>query len=146
MPKILFIDESGDHSLTKIDPQYPIFVLCGVILESESHDILTGRLDDFKLRLFGTRDIVLHTADFTRTATGFERMAEHDFRLTFFRELELLVARTNFQIVACVIFECGASGGTIIAEARDATLKSRSRTCFSGLEDTWNALRACKPG
>src|SRR5260370_1202780 len=33
MPKILFLDESGDHSLDKIDPQYPIFVLCGVIFE-----------------------------------------------------------------------------------------------------------------
>ncbi|KJV92878.1 DUF3800 domain-containing protein [Rickettsia bellii] len=30
---ILFIDESGDHNLTKIDPSYPIFVLGGVIIE-----------------------------------------------------------------------------------------------------------------
>ncbi|MBT4069358.1 MAG: DUF3800 domain-containing protein, partial [Candidatus Marinimicrobia bacterium] len=31
--KILFLDESGDHDLRIIDPQYPLFVLGGVIVE-----------------------------------------------------------------------------------------------------------------
>ena len=30
--KVLFLDESGDHSLAKIDPQYPLFVLGGIIV------------------------------------------------------------------------------------------------------------------
>jgi hypothetical protein len=25
---VIYADESGDHSLTKIDPIYPVFVLC----------------------------------------------------------------------------------------------------------------------
>ena len=29
--KVLFLDESGDHNLSVIDPSYPIFVLGGVI-------------------------------------------------------------------------------------------------------------------
>ena len=31
--KILYLDESGDHSLSVIDPQYPVFVLGGVIVD-----------------------------------------------------------------------------------------------------------------
>jgi hypothetical protein len=31
--KMLFLDESGDHNLAIIDPQYPVFVLGGVVLE-----------------------------------------------------------------------------------------------------------------
>ena len=31
--KTLFLDESGSHNLAVIDPQYPLFVLGGVILE-----------------------------------------------------------------------------------------------------------------
>jgi len=163
MPKILFIDESGDHSLTRIDPQYPVFVLCGVILEPEDHDAAANRLNDFKRDLFGTTDIVLHTADFTRKSAGFERMAEHGFRLAFFRELELLIAGATFKIVACVIrkkehlkrygfnaldpyilalsilverfiFECGVDGGTIVAEARDATLNHALELAFLDLK------------
>ena len=32
--KVLFLDESGDHNLAVIDPQYPLFVLGGVIVAS----------------------------------------------------------------------------------------------------------------
>jgi hypothetical protein len=38
MASVLFLDESGDHSLSKIDPQYPLFVLCGVILDEQYHN------------------------------------------------------------------------------------------------------------
>ncbi len=31
---IAFFDECGDHSLTKINPQWPIFLLCMVVVES----------------------------------------------------------------------------------------------------------------
>ncbi len=31
--KVLFLDESGDHNLSVIDPQYPMFVLGGVIVD-----------------------------------------------------------------------------------------------------------------
>jgi len=32
---VMFLDESGDHSLTRIDPQYPMFVLGGIIVDRE---------------------------------------------------------------------------------------------------------------
>jgi len=54
MMKLLFVDESGDHSLSVIDPQYPMFVLGGIIIEKHYADgELTRQLDDFKQRLFG---------------------------------------------------------------------------------------------
>jgi len=33
--KSLFLDESGDHSLSVIDPQFPVFVLGGVIFDAD---------------------------------------------------------------------------------------------------------------
>ena len=36
--KVLFLDESGDHNLTVIDPNYPVFVLGGVIVDQEYAD------------------------------------------------------------------------------------------------------------
>ena len=32
--KIMFLDESGDHNLEKIDQQYPVFVLAGAIFDN----------------------------------------------------------------------------------------------------------------
>ncbi len=78
MALVLFLDESGDHSLAKIDPQYPLFVLCGVIMEEGYHDAAaTAELNAFKNKLFGREDIILHTADFTRDGRGFESMGDH---------------------------------------------------------------------
>jgi hypothetical protein len=164
MAKILFLDETGDHSLTKIDAQYPVFGLCGIIAEETYHDtVLTDRLNAFKIALFGNRDIILHTADFTRNQRGFENMVDHDFRVRFFVELEKLIAELDFKIIACVvkkedhllkhglraidpyllslsllverfIFECGSQGGTIIAESRDPTLNNTLELAFLDLK------------
>ena len=35
--KIMFLDESGDHSLDKVDLQFPAFCLAGVITDEEDY-------------------------------------------------------------------------------------------------------------
>ena len=76
--KFLFLDESGDHNLIKIDMQYPIFVLGGIIIDDDYLSILNEKVDEFKLEVFGTKDIILHTADITRNKNGFERLKEKE--------------------------------------------------------------------
>lgn len=153
MQKVLFLDESGDHNLVAIDKQHPIFVLGGVIVEKDyAFGKMTEMLNNFKLELFNTKDIVLHTSDFTRQRNGFERMKERDFCEVFYKKLNQLISKLNISIVACAIkkehhmekygFEaldpyhlslnvlverfCFSVGkndqGSIYAEARDPTL------------------------
>jgi len=102
--KMLFLDESGDHSLSKIDPLYPLFVLGGIIVD---HDYAKGELErrilSFKQQMFGRTDIILHTADITRNRNGFERMKDSGFRTVFYAELNLLMRELEYQVVACVI-------------------------------------------
>lgn len=60
--KVLFLDEFGDHNLSMIDPQYPMFVLGGVIMDKDyAEGRLTDALNSFKREMFGRADIVLHT-------------------------------------------------------------------------------------
>src|SRR5665647_1594750 len=70
----LFLDESGDHSLTRIDPQYPVFVLGGVVVDADyAAGEMARKLDRFKLDVLGTSDVTLHTAtcpSAARAATG----------------------------------------------------------------------------
>ena len=102
--KALFLDESGDHNLAVIDPQYPLFVLGGVIIDKEyAEGELTERLNRFKRDLFGCTDIVLHTADIARNRNGFERVKEQEFRERFTRELNALMAGLQYAVVACAI-------------------------------------------
>ena len=102
--KVLFLDESGDHNLSAIDPSYPIFVLGGVIVDKEyAEGPLAGALDDFKREMFGRTDIVLHTADIIRTRNGFETLKDNEFRSRFYSELNAYMQELRYSVVACVI-------------------------------------------
>jgi hypothetical protein len=102
--KLLFLDESGDHNLSIIDPQYPLFVLGGVIVEKDYADgVLPAALADFKKEMLGRSDIVLHTADIARNRNGFERLKDRTFRELFYRGLNTLMRDLDYSVVACVI-------------------------------------------
>jgi hypothetical protein len=102
--KILFLDESGDHNLITIDPQHPIFVLGGIIVNKDyAKGEMTDRLKDFKEELFGTTNITLHTADFTRHRNCFERLKNNDFFIEFYTKLNLLISKLDITVLACAI-------------------------------------------
>lgn len=102
--KVLFLDESGDHNLIRIDPKYPIFVLGGVIIDKDyAEGPLEATLNDFKRDLFGRTDIILHTADITRNKNGFEQLKDSVFRSYFYDKLNSLMRSIPYTVVACVI-------------------------------------------
>jgi hypothetical protein len=102
--KVLFLDESGDHNLSVIDAQYPMFVLGGVIVDKDyAEGRLTDELNVFKQALFGRTDIVLHTADITRNRNGFEQLQDAEFRARFYEALNGLMRRLEYSVVACTI-------------------------------------------
>jgi hypothetical protein len=102
--KVLFLDESGNHALTTVDPDYPVFVLGGIITDLDyAQEVIDERIRHFKLDLFGRDDLILHTADIARNKNGFERLVEPVFRRRFYAELNQLMAALEYQVVACAI-------------------------------------------
>jgi hypothetical protein len=102
--KVLYLDESGDHNLSVIDPSYPLFVLGGVIMEERyAVEVLTPKLSAFKNNFFGRDDIILHTADITRNRNGFELLKDDSIRCQFYSELNALMREVEYSVMACVI-------------------------------------------
>ena len=102
--KVLFLDESGDHNMSKIDSQYPIFVLGGVIMDLDyAEGPLIETLNEFKREFFGSSEIILHTSDIARNRNGFESLQEEDFRNRFYSRLNDIMRNLPYQVVACVI-------------------------------------------
>jgi hypothetical protein len=102
--KILFLDESGDHNLEIIDRQYPIFVLVGVIFDYDYYNkTAKDKIKKFKLRLFDSNKIILHTADIYRNKKGFESIKNPNFRKKFYENLNSLIETLKFEIVAAAI-------------------------------------------
>ena len=87
-----------------IDPQYPIFVLGGVITDKDYADgPLAEAISEFKQEFWGTSEIVLHTSDIARNRNGFESLKDPDFRTRFYLRLNELMRRLEYQVVACAI-------------------------------------------
>lgn len=101
---IVFVDESGDHGLESIDPNYPVFVLSFCILrKSDFVDVLTPSLQNFKLKHFGHDQIVLHESDIRRDRAGFAALKNPELKAAFMTELTDIVATIPFTLVASVI-------------------------------------------
>jgi hypothetical protein len=108
--KVLYIDETGDHSLSKIDSSYPIFVLTGIIADESYHEgTLTQLLDEFKTKHFGTADIILHNKEMTHPQSAnsqlYMKFMDTNFRRQFYKDFEYLLDRLDISIVACVIMK-----------------------------------------
>lgn len=101
---VLFIDESGDHNLDVIDPQYPLFVLGGCVIDLDYHDaIVKPRLCEFKKSLFDRDDFILHTADIARRRGIFSKLTDKAFREHFYEETNRLMDEVDYTIIASVI-------------------------------------------
>lgn len=101
---VLFLDESGDHSLSKIDPQYPMFVLAGCVFEmSYYEDVVVPEINSFKNDLLGSDKIILHTEDITHNRNGFERVMEAEFRKYFYEKVNAILSKLDYKILACAI-------------------------------------------
>jgi hypothetical protein len=65
----VFVDESGDHHLKSIDPQYPVFVLTFCLFSDRGYaECVVPAVDAFKRRYFGCTDVVLHEYDIASRA------------------------------------------------------------------------------
>ena len=98
---ILFLDESGDHSLNRIDPQYPVFVLGGCIVDKEYHENqMTDEIQQYKRDLFGRDDFIIHTADMTRRRGVFRALTDKGLRNRFYEKTNKLMTDLDYIIVA----------------------------------------------
>ncbi|MGI8485351.1 MAG: DUF3800 domain-containing protein [Thermomicrobiales bacterium] len=101
--KLLFLDESGDHSLEVIDKDYPVFVLGGVIIDRTYYrSIVEPRIKKLKEDFFA-EDVILHTTDIIRGKNGFEVLNDSQTRQYFYEELNSLMQELKYTVIACAI-------------------------------------------
>lgn len=101
--KLLFLDESGDHSLESIDKDYPAFVLGGVIIDRTYYrTVVEPRVRKLKEDFFDD-EVVFHTTDIIRGKNGFEVFSDQEIRQAFYEELNTLMWELEYTVIACAI-------------------------------------------
>ncbi len=100
---IVFVDESGDHSLDVINPQYPVFVLAFCILPCKAYvEQITPAVRRLKFDLFGHDMVILHEHDI-RKKTGPFAQLNKDRRDALMDGLTEIIAAAPMTLVAVVI-------------------------------------------
>jgi len=123
---VVFLDESGDHSLQHIDRQFPVFALAATIFEGEYYlNKANPMIDRLKYNYWGHRSIIFHSVlnmlirdlDFKIIAAGIDKIdhlqqyiqPESPYNLTF----EFIMERLFFY------FKNTGNSCMLVAESRD---------------------------
>lgn len=101
---IAFFDECGDHSLVKINPELPVFVLCTLIVERTAYaQTIVPALATLKLRYFAHEGINLHSRDIRKSDGPFSILLNAQVRGRFLADLSAMMAALPFTLFATVI-------------------------------------------
>lgn len=100
---LVFVDESGDHSLDSIDPSYPMFVLSFCVFRKDVYlDIVSSQVRKLKVETFGHDAVVLHEHDIRKREGAFARLGK-DAREKFMDRRTEIMAAADFKVFAVVI-------------------------------------------
>lgn len=101
---IVYVDESGDHSLASIDPDYPIFVLAFCIFNKQNYaKNISTAVQEFKFKYFGHDMVLLHEHEIRKAKNEFTMLVDADIRHSFMSGLNELILQTPFTVVSVVI-------------------------------------------
>ena len=100
---IVYVDESGDHGLKTIDPQYPVFVLVFCIFRKQDYiNTAVPLIQSFKFKHFGHDQTILHETDIRKSQKEFSFLKK-EIKVGFLDELTEVINEIPFTLVATVI-------------------------------------------
>ncbi|UYO73049.1 DUF3800 domain-containing protein [Halomonas qinghailakensis] len=101
---IVYVDESGDHGMETIDPQYPLFVLALCVFHKRHYsEQVVSALEKFKFHHFGHDQVVLHESEIRKEKGQFTIFRSREQKHHFLNELTNIIERSNFILISCVI-------------------------------------------
>jgi hypothetical protein len=101
---IVYVDESGDHGMQTIDPQFPVFVLALCVFHKGHYsEKVVPALEKFKFKHFGHDQIVLHESEIRKEKGSFRIFPNKEHKQRFLDELTSIIEASNFILISCVI-------------------------------------------
>ena len=100
---IVYVDESGDHGMQKVDQNYPIFVLAFCIFYKRHYsEKVVPAIEKFKFNRFGHDIVILHERDIRKETAPFKFTNEAE-KNEFIGQLGEIIEKSNFILISCVI-------------------------------------------
>lgn len=103
MKYFLFLDESGDHGLTNIDEQFPIFVLSGILISESNYKLMSAQLADIKKEFWGNKKVIIHSRDIRKCQNEFTILFDEEIKKNFYSKINDLITTQNYVIISSAI-------------------------------------------
>ncbi|WP_145255214.1 DUF3800 domain-containing protein [Pseudomonas sp. SJZ131] len=102
---IIYVDESGDHGMQKLDSNYPVFVLAFCVFHKRHYcEAVIPALQKFKFAHMGHDLIGLHELEIRKEKGAFKNLFKsRQHKHGFLDELTRIIDTSDFVLISCVI-------------------------------------------
>jgi hypothetical protein len=101
---LVFVDESGDHHLSKYPKDFPMFVLAFVIISKDEYcDHMLPRFSRLKLKYFPDVSTIFHEREIRKAEKRFAFLTDVNIRKSFQTDLTAMMSDIEYKIVAVAI-------------------------------------------
>lgn len=101
---IAYFDECGNHGLQKIDPDFPVFVLCGCVFQvSDYVHVDAPNFSRIKFDTFGHDAVVFHSRDIRKRLGEFRIFQDEGRGLKFMDDIASYFRGSRATIIAAAI-------------------------------------------
>lgn len=99
MKYYFFLDETGDHGLTFIDKNFPLFVLCGCLINENELKIMEDRINQFKLKYFKTTEVILHSREIRKCEGVFQILFDLQLKESFYKDINIILSEVDYKVI-----------------------------------------------
>lgn len=100
MRYFLFIDESGDHGLHLINPDFPVFLLGGVLVSETEYGMIDSMVKKIKTKYWKDKKVIFHSRDIRKCEKEFQILFDSTLKSEFYNDLNTVIARNDYTIIA----------------------------------------------
>jgi hypothetical protein len=99
----LYLDESGDHGLDRIDPGFPVFTLCGIMFSNPGYRQMKDCLDNIKQHFWGGKEVIFHSRDIRKCNKEFSVLLDLEVKQQFYEKLNNCLKNGSYRVISAVI-------------------------------------------
>jgi len=98
----LYLDECGSHQLRRADEDFPVFVLCGVIVNADTYPTFDRHWKTWKALRLGSPGFIVHEPDVRTRSYKFHRNDPLE-QAALLDSLDIELAELEFDMIAAAI-------------------------------------------
>jgi hypothetical protein len=99
----LFIDESGDHGLVNLDSNFPVFLLCGMLISEPRYTTLRNDINVIKNEFWGNKTVILHSRDIRKCEKEFQILFDLELKQQFYEQLNGVITSSDYTVFTSAI-------------------------------------------